>query len=83
MGFLFSIWDRIQNSLFPRMEEGLDLLMEKQREFVRVIELVGNSEAHESVSVARDWAQAGGSSGDYPGVCGEGGVDYFNCPKDK
>ena len=39
MSTLFSIWHRIQHTLFPWMEEVLDPLTEKQREFVRVIEL--------------------------------------------
>lgn len=39
MSPLFSIWHRIQNTLFPWMEEALEPLTEKQREFVRVIEL--------------------------------------------
>lgn len=36
----------------------------------------GSSEAHEPVSVARDRAQAGGSSGDCTGVRGQGGVQF-------
>jgi hypothetical protein len=39
MNPLFSIWHSIQSTLFPWMEEVLDPLTEKQREFVRVIEL--------------------------------------------
>jgi hypothetical protein len=39
MSTLFNIWHRIQHTLFPWMEEVLDPLTEKQREFVRVIEL--------------------------------------------
>jgi hypothetical protein len=39
MNTLSSIWHRIQHTLFPWMEEVLDPLTEKQREFVQVIEL--------------------------------------------
>ena len=39
MSTLASIWHRIQHTLFPWMEEVLDPLTEKQREFVRVVEL--------------------------------------------
>jgi hypothetical protein len=39
MNTLSSIWHHIQKTLFPWMEEVLDPLTEKQREFVRVIEL--------------------------------------------
>jgi hypothetical protein len=39
MSTLASIWHRIQHTLFPWMEGVLDPLTEKQREFVRVVEL--------------------------------------------
>ena len=39
MSTLASIWHRIEQSIFPRMEEALDPLTEKEREFLRVIEL--------------------------------------------
>ena len=39
MGPLFSLWNRIQNTLSPWQEDKLEPLTEKQQEFVRVIEL--------------------------------------------
>jgi len=39
MSPLFGIWNRIQNTLFPWLEDRLEPLTEKQQEFVRVIEL--------------------------------------------
>ncbi len=39
MSPLFEIWHSIQHTLFPWLEEELDPLTEKQKEFVRVIEL--------------------------------------------
>ena len=39
MSPLFGIWNRIQNTLFPWLEDKLEPLTEKQQEFVRVIEL--------------------------------------------
>jgi len=36
---LFNIWVTIQHTIFPWMGEVLEPLTEKQREFVRVIEL--------------------------------------------
>lgn len=39
MSTLFNIWHTIQHTLFPWMEEVLEPLTDKQREFVRVIEL--------------------------------------------
>jgi len=39
MSPLFSIWQSIQHTLFPWLEEELDPLTEKEQEFVRVIEL--------------------------------------------
>ena len=45
MSTLFSIYHSIQRYLFPVLEEELDALTEKQREFVRIIELA-NIEKH-------------------------------------
>jgi transposase len=39
MSPLFEIWDSIQHTLFPWLEDELDPLTEKQQEFIRVIEL--------------------------------------------
>src|SRR3989304_1124858 len=39
MSPLFNIWQSIQHTLFPWLEQELDPLTEKEREFVRVIEL--------------------------------------------
>lgn len=40
MSALFSLWISIQHSLFPRLEEILDPLTEREREFVRIAELM-------------------------------------------
>jgi len=39
MSPLFTLWQSIQHTLFPWLEEDLDPLTEKEQEFVRVIEL--------------------------------------------
>ena len=39
MSHLFEIWQTIQNTLFPWLEEVLDPLTEKEREFVQVVQL--------------------------------------------
>lgn len=39
MSTLFRVWHSIQHTLFPWLEQELDPLTEKEREFVRVIEL--------------------------------------------
>ena len=39
MRTLFSLWLSIQHKLFPHLEKELDLLTEKEQEFVRVAEL--------------------------------------------
>jgi len=40
MSSLFHIWNSIQNSLFPWLEETLDLLTEKEQRFVHVVSLM-------------------------------------------
>jgi len=39
MNRLFSLWHSIQQHLFPHLEEVLDPLTEKEREFIRIVEL--------------------------------------------
>ena len=39
MRHLFEMWQTIQNTLFPWLEEILDPLSEKEREFVQVVQL--------------------------------------------
>jgi hypothetical protein len=40
MNFLHSIWNTIQSTLFPWLEEELDPLSEKEKQFVEVVELM-------------------------------------------
>jgi hypothetical protein len=40
MSPLFDIWNTIQSSLFPRFEEQLDPLSEKEKQFIRVVSLL-------------------------------------------
>lgn len=40
MSTIFHIWHSIQNSLFPWLEEALDLLTEKEQRFVQVVSLM-------------------------------------------
>ena len=40
MSTLFDIWNTIQSSLFPRFEEELDPLSEKEQQFIRVVSLL-------------------------------------------
>ena len=43
MHILSSIWNTIQTSLFPWLEEELDPLTEKQKQFIEVMELLNAS----------------------------------------
>lgn len=45
MNTLSGIWNSIQYNLFPHLKKGLDSLTEKQKEFIRVVELM-NLPAH-------------------------------------
>ena len=40
MSTLFDIWNTIQSSLFPRFEEQLDPLSEKEKQFIKVVSLL-------------------------------------------
>jgi hypothetical protein len=40
MSTLFDIWNTIQSSLFPRFEEQLDPLSEKEQQFIKVVSLL-------------------------------------------
>ena len=40
MSTLFDIWNTIQSSLFPRFEEELDPLSEKEKQFIKVVSLL-------------------------------------------
>jgi hypothetical protein len=40
MSTLFAIWNTIQTQLFPWLEEKLDPLSEKEREFVQIVSLL-------------------------------------------
>ena len=39
MNTLFDIWNNIQSTLFPWLEEDLDPLTEKEQKFVKVVSL--------------------------------------------
>ena len=41
MSTLSHIWNSIQNTLFPWLEEALDPLSEKEQKFVQVVSLMG------------------------------------------
>ena len=41
MNTLFDIWNNIQSTLFPWLEEELDPLTEKEQKFVKVVSLLG------------------------------------------
>ena len=45
MSTLFQVWNSIQNTLFPWLEEALDPLSEKEQKFVQVVSLM-DLEAH-------------------------------------
>ena len=45
MSTLFQVWNSIQNTLFPWLEEALDPLSEKEKKFIQVVSLMG-LEAH-------------------------------------